>query len=279
MKAIQATLLLCLSICSLNAVAIVPARYLGEPKSVDNFTIASLNKMISAGGASLSERVERYVQRALAYTRILHFDEALRDLNQALRLDPAHVKAHYFRAIVYARMEQSALAQADFEKALRLNPGFLPAILQRGYLYFLNGHYESAQKEFTSYLKQKPGDLYRVIWIYLCEKYLSRNDTVIRLYTQNQDLNAWPGAIVKLYLGDVDLKDVVDALRQSLKTWSAENRCEAYFYLGQYHYLRGEYQQALAYFQQAVKTRQHELIEYEFSLVYVDNMTRKPSPN
>jgi len=259
--------------------AIVPARYLGQPKSVDNYTIASLNKMIATGGVSRSEKVERFIQRSLAYSKILHFNEALSDLNQALRLDPAHVEGHYLRAVVYARMERSALAQADFERALRLNPKYLPAILQRGHLYFLNGNYEAAQKEFTLYLKEKPNDLYRALWIYLCEKYMRRDGTVLRFYTENQDLNAWPGAMVKLYLGDIDLKDLVDALKKSLKSWRASNRCEAYYYLGQYHYLLGEYQQALAYFQQAVKTRQHDLIEYEFSLVFVDKMTGKPASN
>jgi len=275
MKAIQAISLLFIVFLSVPAEAIVPAGYLGQPKSVDNYTIASLDKMIAAGGASRSERVERFVQRALAYSKLLHFHKALDDLNQALRLDPAHVKAHYLRAIVYARLGQSALAQADFDRALRLNPKFLPALLQSGHLYFLNGDYESAQKQFTHYLKEKPGDLYRALWIYLCEQYMHRNSSVLRFYTEHQDLNAWPGAIVKLYLGDVDLKDVVDALKKNLKSWSANSRCEAYFYLAQYHYLHGEYQQSLAYFEEAIKTRQYDLIEYEFALVYVDNMRKK----
>jgi len=273
MKSIQLSLLLFCTILYANAYAIVPGRYLGPPKSVDNYTIASLNKLISAGGASHAERVERYVKRALAYAKLYHFKEALDDLNEALRLDPQHVEAHYLRAVMYARLEQSDLAQADFERSLRLNPNYLPSILQRGHLYFLNGHYELAQKAFTQYLKLKPNDMYRALWVYLCEQYMRRKGTVLRFYTRNQDLNAWPGAMVKLYLGDVDLKDLVDALKKSLKSWRASNRCEAYFYLAQYHYVRGEYKQALAYFQQAVKTRQYDLIEYEFSLVYVEKLT------
>lgn len=266
--------LLLTSSVSISALAIVPASFLGQPKSLDNYTLASLNKMVAAGGASRTEKVERLVQRSLAYSNLLRFHEALDDLNQAVRQDPAHVKAHYLRGVVYARLGQSAQAHADFDRALRLDPKYLPAILQSGYLYFLNGNYESAQKQFTHFLKEKPGDLYRALWIYLCEQYLHRDGNSLRFYTQDSDLNPWPGAMVKLYLGDVGLIDLVDALKKTLKSWKPENRCEAYFYLGQYHYLHGEFSQALAYFEEAVKTRQSELIEYEFSLVYIDSIKK-----
>lgn len=265
-----AGILLCFSLS--QAYAIVPARFLGQPKSIDNYTIASLNKMVRATGTSRAERVERYMQRSLAYSRIFHFNEALNDLNQALRLNPGSAKAHYLRAIVYARLEKNEQAYADFDKTLKLNPKYLSALLQRAHLYFLHGKYEAAQKDFTQYLQEKPNDLYRMLWIFLCERYQRRDGSVLGFYSNNQDLSAWPGAMVKLYRGDVDLQDLVPPLKRTLKRWNAASRCEAYFYLGQFHFIRGEMRQALAYFQEAVKTRQKALIEYEFALVYVDRL-------
>ena len=262
---------------SLPASAIIPARLLGKADVMDDFTIASFDKAISSQRLDQTELAQRYMERGLAYANLLRFQSAVQDYGQALRLDPNKVEVYLYRGVAQARLENYPRAYEDFATAIRLNPNYLAAILQRAYLYFLNGKYESAGKEFSRYLQKKPGDLYRVLWLYLSERYQRSRQTVVRKYIRGVDLTQWPGAMLELYLGDVPLENLVKALKPQLRSWDKEHRCEAYYYLGQYHLIRGELKQAVAYFQEAVKTRAKSQIEYEFSLIYLNQLRRSGS--
>lgn len=258
-----------LALFSLPAFAVAPARFLEIPKPMDDFTIASYNKMISSQDLGKAELVKRYVERGLAYASLFRFPEAIKDYGLAVGLDPNNVTAFYQRGIAQARLENYPSAYEDLDTAIRLDPGFLPALLQRAHLHFLKGKYEQAAAGFAHYLEKKPGDLYRVLWLYLSERYQKKSPSGVPNFIRGINLTQWPGAILELYLGEISLDDFVKALKPQLTGWDKEHRCEAYYYLGQYHLLRGEQKQALAYFQQARKTEAKTLIEYEFSLVYL----------
>lgn len=261
-------LVLIVSAASANCFAIIPGRYLGQPQA-PNLAISSFSKVISSNRLVGRELAERLIERGRLYSELFRFQDAVADFSRALKVEPNFVEAYVYRATAYARLEQYPNAYDDFTVALKLDPGNLSARLRRGLLYFLHGKYAEATTDFEQYLKYRPGDLYRVLWIYLSERYQKLNFTTVRQHLRGVNMKQWPGALVQLYLGEVDIQDLIKALKPQLSGWSASSRCEAYYYLAQYHLLKGERKEAVAYFQQALKTKATKQLEYEFSIVYL----------
>jgi tetratricopeptide (TPR) repeat protein len=63
-----------------------------------------------------------YVMRGRTYGDMAYFDKALRDLNQAVKIDKKYSDAYVERGMVKHKMDDIGGAEADYNKALRLNP-------------------------------------------------------------------------------------------------------------------------------------------------------------
>jgi tetratricopeptide (TPR) repeat protein len=55
------------------------------------------------------------------------YDEALRELDAAIRLDPLNVEAYHNRAVIHERQVDRAGAIRDYQNALRYNPQYAPS--------------------------------------------------------------------------------------------------------------------------------------------------------
>jgi tetratricopeptide (TPR) repeat protein len=86
-----------------------------------------------------------YVDRAIIAHEEKRFDDALRELQEALRLDPQNVEALYYRSVVYLILNRPAEAQAGLEKARALRPENPDISFQLGVLYFSQQDYEKAE--------------------------------------------------------------------------------------------------------------------------------------
>jgi tetratricopeptide (TPR) repeat protein len=86
-----------------------------------------------------------FVDRGVvAYTEG-RYEEALKELEQALKLDPENVDALYYQGLVYAAMNRPADAIAALERARKLRPTDPDAAFQLGALYFGQKDYEKAE--------------------------------------------------------------------------------------------------------------------------------------
>jgi len=86
-----------------------------------------------------------FVDRAVVAYGEKRFDEALKELQEALRLDPQSVDALYYQGLVYAALNRPADAQASLEKARELRPTDPDVTFQLGVLYFGQKEYEKAE--------------------------------------------------------------------------------------------------------------------------------------
>lgn len=91
------------------------------------------------------------------------FDGAIRDLGEALRLDPGLAEARTALAAVYhnrgsahARKVEVAQAIADYTEAIRLNPASVGSYVQRGYEYAGQNRHDRAIADFTAALRSDP---------------------------------------------------------------------------------------------------------------------------
>jgi len=86
-----------------------------------------------------------YVDRAIIAYQDKKLDEALKELQQALDLDPQSTDALYYQGLVYVALNRAGDAQAAWEKARGLNPADLDVAFQLGVLYFNRQEYDKAE--------------------------------------------------------------------------------------------------------------------------------------
>jgi len=104
------------------------------------------NKIVNNPNNALS-----YIHRGIAYYKLGQFDEsfydqALDDLNKAVRLNPKSIMAYNYRGLVYIKKQQFDKAISDFDCANSIKPGY--SLNGRGIAYFKMGEYAKAKEDF-----------------------------------------------------------------------------------------------------------------------------------
>ena len=258
----------------IGANAVVPQRIINEVYPVDD-TIASFTKVIDSGRLQDSALAEIYRERGLHFAELGHYDKAVADFSNAVKLNPDYVTAFISRANAYAKLEQYKAAYQDFATAQKLSPQNTAIYVIRGSLNFLLGRFQDAVADYRYYLSLKPRDMYRMMWLHLSQKYLDKNSpSDLEKYSKNVNLDEWPGALIKLYLGQVGPDDFLKAFRKNINTMEPQYLCEGFYYLGQYFLLTGKKKLAADSFRQAVKSNAKQNIEYEFALAYYTRLSQ-----
>jgi len=101
-----------------------------------------------------------YVLRGYAYMLKSDDDKALAGFNQAIRADPRNAAAYCDRADLedsHLRRPENALA--DYDQAIRLLPSFQRAYFNRGVHFFSRHDYKHAIADFSRALQLMPTDL------------------------------------------------------------------------------------------------------------------------
>ena len=58
----------------------------------------------------------------MVYVRFGQLDRAIKDFDEAIRLNPQSAKAYYARGFAHQKLGRMPRANQDFDKAIRLNP-------------------------------------------------------------------------------------------------------------------------------------------------------------
>jgi tetratricopeptide (TPR) repeat protein len=94
-----------------------------------------------------------YQQRAYSYANDQRFQDALNDLNEAIRINPRDAHAFEQRAAIEMKMIDYEKALADYGAAININPGEIKYHLYRGYIYELRSDIPNAMAETDAALK------------------------------------------------------------------------------------------------------------------------------
>ncbi|MBI3326106.1 MAG: tetratricopeptide repeat protein [Nitrospinae bacterium] len=97
-----------------------------------------------------------YVDRGVLAYDAKRFDEALKEVQEALRLDPQNVEALYYQGLVYVALNRTAEAQAAWEKAIALRPADVDVAFQLGTLYFSQEQYDKAEPLLRQVYRAEP---------------------------------------------------------------------------------------------------------------------------
>ncbi|PYK31947.1 MAG: hypothetical protein DME57_01635 [Verrucomicrobia bacterium] len=93
-----------------------------------------------------------FQQRAYAYTNDQRFQDAMNDLNEAIKIKP-DARAFELRAAVEVKINDYDKALADYEEASKANPGEIKYRNYRAYIYEMRGDLDNATKENDAALK------------------------------------------------------------------------------------------------------------------------------
>jgi tetratricopeptide (TPR) repeat protein len=227
-----------------------------------------------------------YSDRALAYRANGQFDLAIADATRAIELDANSASAYDDRGDAFADNDQYDLAIADYGKAIELDPKFVGAYLDRGGLRLAKGESNLALADATKAFETDPtgvfgawallvrGNMHFILGDFagassdlvqslklndsvyaMLSLYLARSRTgearaldelrsnVARLKTKK-----WPGPVVELYLGTRSPTDTLGAASNRFE------RCEAQYYVGEWHVLNGHAADAKAMLASALET-------------------------
>ena len=94
-----------------------------------------------------------YQQRAISYVNDQRFQEALNDLEEALKIKPGDAHAYEQRAWIEMRINQYDKALADYAEAAKANPGEIKYRNYRAYIYETRGDLPNAITENDAALK------------------------------------------------------------------------------------------------------------------------------
>jgi len=84
------------------------------------------------------------------------YEEAVRDFNAAIRLDPHHATAYLDRGLAYEEEGQYQEAISDYDMALRLDPKHALAHVHRGNAWFALADFDQAIYDYTEAIHLDP---------------------------------------------------------------------------------------------------------------------------
>jgi Tfp pilus assembly protein PilF len=97
-----------------------------------------------------------YNNRAYCLSYLNEFEKALADYAKAARLDPKFAMAHYGQGYACNMLNKNDEAIPHYDEAIRLDARYVEAFINRGTSWSREGEYEKAQKDFSEALRLDP---------------------------------------------------------------------------------------------------------------------------
>lgn len=181
---------------------------------------------------------------------------------------------YYNWGLEYKRKGDCEQAIKNFDSAIVLQPNFVRAFNGRGVSYFEMGErklaiedFDAAAPDLDAALQRNPGAPQNTLWLYVARARSGRESSdVLAWYARNFDLNQWPGPVVAMFLGMIGPDIVADIGHSAFEQGDDMRQCQANFYVGQYQMIRGAGDNAAEFFCAAVATRAVGALEYTGAL-------------
>src|SRR6266446_2976449 len=110
--------------------------------------IDACTAIIQAGQETPKQLAFALANRGYAYRNKCDYDRAIRDHDQAIKLDPNNALAFVDRGSAYAGKREYDRAIRDFDEAIRLDPNLALAFNGRGAAYYDKRDYDRAIQDY-----------------------------------------------------------------------------------------------------------------------------------
>jgi tetratricopeptide (TPR) repeat protein len=224
-----------------------------------------------------------YIQRAVAEDHLGRFQEALADYDLAIRqggTDKVLAEIYLDRATVFEALGQWTDSLADVNRVKALNSKEVYLYHAVGRIDFLRQDWSGAVAAFKQEIVDNPGNIYAMLWQALALGHLGRDVAQeLRALSAGVSLEAWPGPIVKVLMGDIMPASIQWPSSTIDGGWSVEDqvrgeKCEFAFYWGEYQLLRGDTTKAKEQFLAAEASGIAEFLEYRAARNELARLTR-----
>ena len=172
--------------------------------------------------------LDAYLGRGTAHLRLLRYDLAIFDFNDAVDIDSNSIEAYVGRAKALAAQYELDAALDDLNEALDIDSDALAALNTRGFLYFLQGDSSRGVRDFRSVVDT-------------ADSLLTRNPDDVAILLERGIAFFW------LFLNEQAVDDFSRVLELD------PNNGEAYLYRARTQDIAGEYELALSDFELALE--------------------------
>ncbi|WP_395020952.1 tetratricopeptide repeat protein [Dongia sp.] len=194
-----------------------------------------------------------YNNRGIAYAGKGEYDRAIQDFDQAILLKPDDGAAYTGRASTYANKGKYDLAIQGYDQAIRLSPNSTYVSLSRAKLLFELARFSDAVDALEELVDAHPELAEGALWLSLAQRRAGDGaDDALKAHEEALDLGEWPGAVVRLYLGQIS-RDAVQAATHDPDEATARLRsCDAAFYIAELDLISGQIESAKPGFQHVI---------------------------
>lgn len=190
-------------------------------------------------------------------------DEAIRRYDTGLRIAPNDPTLHASRAVAFMHKREYDRALGDLDHALQIEPKSAFVRYTRARALFDLARFGEAADEFGRAMQDGRQDSYAAIWRYLALHRSGKDGTAeLRENVRKVDIEQWPAPAMALMLGTITPERLLAIALDAEPRTARNQRCEALFFIGEYHLLAGRTDKAIAAFEAAVGTGVVEFVEY-----------------
>jgi len=203
-----------------------------------------------------------YHKRGIAKRLLGDIDGAIEDYTKAIQLAPKSAGSYFNRGNAKSLKGNLDAAIKDYTRAIALHPRYEEAYRVRGFLRFFKARYTLAMNDLAkSYeLRKSTGT---ALWLTLA-RLRSGVPGTKELEESSKSLphTQWPTPIVRLYLGHSNPSTVLRQAEQISSASYLVRRCDALFFVGEWHLFKGENAKAIKILRKARDECPKSQVEY-----------------
>ena len=211
-----------------------------------------------------------YMDRGRALQAKGDNDRAIADYTEALRLEPKYSYLYYSRGLALDAKGDRDGAIADYTAAIRLDPNNPDTYRKRGEAYFYKGDFAAAAADLQ-HVTASTTDVYPMLWRFIARGRMDEDGSAeLDASAARLKTRGWPDPVIDLYLGRRTVSELRAAARlEEMRTTAnaPAETCQAEFYAGQWHLLRGNKNDAKAALQVAAETCPKDYFEYNDAVI------------
>ena len=243
------------------------------PSPQRQLEIAQISQLIQDHELTQEQRAVLLYRRGALYDALGMTTLARIDFNQVLDYRPGMADAYNYIGIHATQNGDFEMAFEAFDSVLELDRDHPYVLLNRGIAAYYSGQYELAQMDLADFHYQDPDDAYRILWLFFADRQLHEERALELLMQRQQQLSdSWEKNLVRLFAGEINGQQLMASTLEGVDNQMAlmERLAEAYFYLGKFQRMQGEYEDAANFFKLALATNLYEFIEHRYAYLELD---------
>jgi lipoprotein NlpI len=276
MDRIITVLCACIAITTCQS-AVAPDDALREVAAVSrtNLTLALAlgDKLVAAQPTN----AQALTLRARLLERARKYDDAIRDLSAALKLDPSSPQLWQGRGEVHFKAAHIKESIADFDHVLAAAPAQAPHHWQRGIALYYAGRFADGRKQFELHQTVNPNDVENAVWHFLCAaRETSLTNARARLLAPGKDARIPMQEIYEFYRGSRTKEEVLAVATRAANDMRVRDALfYAHLYLGLYYEVAGEPAQAREHLKRAAEDANADHYMGDVARVHLQTLTAR----